>query len=1111
MKRIIRLALVLGVLFSLCGSAWAANSYYLTKAEGSYIKVYNVVAAGTTKVISLRAYVRALEGTSAIEATKVKWSVSGSNITGTFDESSATTYDVDLDGTSKTLEATFTASATATTTATFKIELLSGTSSTSDKNDGDMTYAASKTVTIDFTTEAGTDERNEDFPGSWLDSTKADPDWPALWDGIDLIYGGGEDGNRGPGSADNPSVKSMTPLTFTAGTSATAKITIQGAAPSAWIGITAKDAYKLGWLADKPGKTTNADDILLTKENIKKYGIPFRVTGYDMTPSMTKGAQSTITITYNGAKVSYKGFPLTVYAINSAPKKKGTTTPYKVENVKASKKTFKLNINPNAMPAVAVTSPDEVGLAADSYTTVALDKKGVEIGLALSNDPALYGKHNYAIVLASADGPYTITVKPEEKNGIEAIVIQPSFDKYGEITDKSYAGSVTFSGDVNAAKETKTAFTVTVKNNSTGKKGSAKITVIGKIGPTIQNVVEDEDSDYKYLDPKKIKRVEAGKVPSVSVKAKGSKTIKYGLEYSYRDWWTSADANPSTQNFSVDDEDEAKALEALGWTRTYKYYEDLLADHKLSFDAAKGKVVLADKNDKATTPTLEDAYTAWYAEHGETEEEPPAFNDDEKGFSSLDIEVFADNGYGRDDAYALIGITGAKPAVYKAKGTAPTVTIGGHTYTLGDKITISRDAFVSGDVAAIVAVMVNKQLVGGPDSTDIANVKFSLAADKDSEALGNLGLELVDYYAMSTDAEIRELQAEINDENDAAKKAELQAELDSAIQRSKFYNYGVLKVADGGLGNAGSGKVNFTLENYGAVGKGGVTITLVDGGPEIAAIDSADATFNADPSEDKTKDVSLTLTAETKPTLAKTQVEWSVGSNKLGNSAKVKATIAADNTSKGKDGATLTLAAEPTNVSEHGSFDVTATNKTNNLKDVYEVGYYLLSKDQQAWTTTGVTVRYVGTFRTNGTAAPKAKAYAETAPEAEADDTAEAVDAVVFGAPRTLASLTAQQKAYLQSKGYVVVAVLDEFTAQADGQVQDFEAELDEEKATEGAKLVYIAFPQNAPEVEDDKIADFYDEDGAAIETVPASRKIVVAPWLRNGVTYQPVIAIEAE
>ena len=46
---------------------------------------------------------------------------------------------------------------------------------------------------------------------------------------------------------------------------------------------------------------------------------------------------------------------------------------------------------------------------------------------------------------------------------------------------------------------------------------------------------------------------------------------------------------------------------------------------------------------------------------------------------------------------------------------------------------------------------------------------------------------------------------------------------------------------------------------------------------------------------------------------------------------------------------------------------------------------------------------------------------------------------------------------------------------------------------------------------EDDKIADFYDEDGAAIEEVPASLKVVVAPWLRSGVTYQPVIAIEAE
>ena len=75
----------------------------------------------------------------------------------------------------------------------------------------------------------------------------------------------------------------------------------------------------------------------------------------------------------------------------------------------------------------------------------------------------------------------------------------------------------------------------------------------------------------------------------------------------------------------------------------------------------------------------------------------------------------------------------------------------------------------------------------------------------------------------------------------------------------------------------------------------------------------------------------------------------------------------------------------------------------------------------------------------------------------------------------------------------------------ADGQY-DLDVELNE-NAPEGAELVWFAFPSTA--TTDDDIVDFYDEAGASVEGVPASHKIIASPWLNEGVTYAPVIAVK--
>ena len=128
-------------------------------------------------------------------------------------------------------------------------------------------------------------------------------------------------------------------------------------------------------------------------------------------------------------------------------------------------------------------------------------------------------------------------------------------------------------------------------------------------------------------------------------------------------------------------------------------------------------------------------------------------------------------------------------------------------------------------------------------------------------------------------------------------------------------------------------------------------------------------------------------------------------------------------------------------------------------------------------------------------------------PEADSKSEAEETVTVTIGTPRTIANLTTGQKAFLTEKGYTVIAVLPEISANVEGQ-KDFDVTLDED-SPDGATLVYIPFPKNAQPSEDDNIAEFYDTDGQFIKEVPAEKDITVAPWLRKGVTYEPVIAVE--
>ena len=97
----------------------------------------------------------------------------------------------------------------------------------------------------------------------------------------------------------------------------------------------------------------------------------------------------------------------------------------------------------------------------------------------------------------------------------------------------------------------------------------------------------------------------------------------------------------------------------------------------------------------------------------------------------------------------------------------------------------------------------------------------------------------------------------------------------------------------------------------------------------------------------------------------------------------------------------------------------------------------------------------------------------------------------------------------INDRNYIIACILEPITVKESGQ-HDLEAKIDATVKT-GARLVWFANPVDAGYSEDDEIVDFYDaEEHAPIETVPESHAIIVSPWLREGVLYEPVIAVEA-
>ena len=91
--------------------------------------------------------------------------------------------------------------------------------------------------------------------------------------------------------------------------------------------------------------------------------------------------------------------------------------------------------------------------------------------------------------------------------------------------------------------------------------------------------------------------------------------------------------------------------------------------------------------------------------------------------------------------------------------------------------------------------------------------------------------------------------------------------------------------------------------------------------------------------------------------------------------------------------------------------------------------------------------------------------------------------------------------------GYRIAAVLPEIEITEDG-LYDFNVSVDQ-KAKTGAKLFWFAYHTGSTS-DDDNIVEFYDSDGEEIDSVPEDHNLKVSFWMNAGVTYKPVIAVEA-
>ena len=866
-------------------------------------------------------------------------------------------------------------------------------------------------------------------------------------------------------------------LTFTPGTEKDLTIEMNGPITLVDVYIAGKDAVKL-----YPGSGDKNTNIRLTSASIKAYKIPFRITSYDFAKTVAgstakeqqkawKTAKSTLTLSFNGSKMQYKGFPITIAMSNSNTSSKPVA------------KAIKLNIGSNfttpswtyMVTSREITTSLDVAKALEKagswdsykehykYVRVA-DKKVSGDIKAASWDMAVPAKVSYDVVFRSSDKEYYIipeifyTLSTDGKTVVSSVDNKPDqyvySTKFGPVVDYYYCDlKIETPIDKKTKPEAVSAVWPDEKyaediSTTFYASGDAPYAITLKPGLTDtdklskffkENAIEVVQPVYDYLGNVE----ENGYVVIAGTPGNIEKESKLAL--------TLTATNPSTKKKAaakvtamgklapvfdkVNEIDEVKWIttkrvqagkapsvkpKAKG-SKTISYYlGEYYLDGDTLYDGNDGD---EDYSHEALAAKLAALGLSFDAKKGvyapdKTKLTVPTLNEEGDAFESLDIPITAANNVGTDLAYASVAITGAKPALS------------------GKEVTFAAtDAAYSYKTFALKA---GKNDVKADDLT--ANVK----ATENGETLATYGLKMVTYD---------ELLAPVKSTDKVAAGTKITDTIKGWTPDSKDY-----AVVSGSVKAIRSGDVpTGAIIGYTA----STDIVMYNG--KVDGVLSPDESLR---NQGIIQIVNYTLFTTKGDAKTEKGVKVNVALDNFGAAGKggVKVKIPASTATNGA------LPASVKALANNGSSTSSAAGKTNGTAGSY--------------------------IPNNG-----------AAPEADAETEADAEATVTIGAPRTAADLTAGQKAYLAAKGYKVIAVLPEISANADGQ-QEFAVELDED-APEGAKMVYVPFPQDVEETEDDKIADFYGADGEAIEEVPAEKEITVAPWLRADVVYQPVIAVE--
>lgn len=487
-----------------------------------------------------------------------------------------------------------------------------------------------------------------------------------------------------------------------------------------------------------------------------------------------------------------------------------------------------------------------------------------------------------------------------------------------------------------------------------------------------------------------------------------------------------------------------------------KYYKDVEQGKKFSFTPKLKsgtkpiKWYIAD-NSPLSSKDLEASYDITIDEDKGTLSGTPTnvtLSGDNKTFARKTVWIYAENAAGSSDIASVdIGVKGSKPKLDSDTKA----------------FEIVRGTKVSGDSYALKA--------DGIDSTDII---WSIVAKSGKTKMSDYvkGLDLVSKDGM------------LSGEPTVACKA----------------------------------TVPVIMDHFGAEGKASVKITIYDPTPKIVSTDNGIILIKnvkVDSSKQKTTSaytakMTLTMSDDYKAT-GKSKIAWKVTNKPSNRALSVKIAKGSD---ANVNSATVTVTLGKGKVLDVNdsndivpftdTFSISATNSGSNKsenKDEITLTIQVASAD--------VYRAAADNHETEEMTIGETKALEEDIVTDE-ELTAELGEGdLTIGTERTLGMLTSGQTAVLDEGRFVIAAILPEISATADGQ---YGLEVDLlETVKPGAKLYWFAFPKDAEDSEDDKIADFFDVEGKDTEVVPDDHIVVVYPWLRAGVTYGPVIAVKAE